>query len=35
MHSPRIAIIGAGIGGLTLSLALRRHGIASEIYERT
>jgi glycine/D-amino acid oxidase-like deaminating enzyme len=23
----RIAVIGAGIGGLTLALALRRHGI--------
>ncbi|WIX77061.1 FAD-dependent monooxygenase [Amycolatopsis carbonis] len=29
-----IAIIGAGIGGLTLGLALRRHGIRSRIYEQ-
>ncbi|MGG1517896.1 NAD(P)/FAD-dependent oxidoreductase [Paenibacillus oryzisoli] len=30
----RIAIIGAGPGGLTLALILKRHGIASVIYER-
>ena len=29
----RVAIIGAGIGGLTLGLALREHGIHAEIYE--
>ncbi len=31
----RIAIIGAGVGGLTLALALRERGIDAEIYERT
>jgi len=31
----RIAIIGAGIGGLTLALALRRYGFAAEIYEQS
>ena len=30
----RIAIIGAGIGGLTLAIALRRYGISVEIYEQ-
>jgi len=30
----RIAIIGAGPGGLTLALILQRHGIQSVIYER-
>ena len=30
----RIAVIGAGIGGLTLAIALRRHGIAADIYEQ-
>ena len=29
-----IAVIGAGIGGLTLGLALRRHGIDVQIYEQ-
>jgi 2-polyprenyl-6-methoxyphenol hydroxylase-like FAD-dependent oxidoreductase len=28
-----IAIVGAGIGGLTLALALQRAGIAVRIYE--
>jgi salicylate hydroxylase len=31
----RIAIIGAGIGGLTLALALREHGIDAQLYEQT
>ena len=31
----RIAVIGAGIGGLTLVIALRRYGIAADIYEQT
>ena len=36
MSSPasRIVIIGAGIGGLTLALLLRRRGIIAEILER-
>ena len=32
--SPRIAIIGAGIGGLTLAAALRQHGFEATLYER-
>ena len=31
---PRIAVIGAGIGGLTLAIALRRYGIDADIYEQ-
>jgi salicylate hydroxylase len=34
MVAPRIAVIGAGIGGLTLGLALRARGIDAQIYER-
>lgn len=36
MSSPasRIVIIGAGIGGLTLALLLRRRGIIAEILEQ-
>src|SRR6185436_12222548 len=34
-HERRVAIIGGGIGGLTLAIALRRHGIDAEIYEQT
>jgi salicylate hydroxylase len=30
----RIAIVGAGIGGLVLALALRRRGIAADLYEQ-
>ncbi len=30
----RIAIVGAGVGGLTLALALRQRGIAFEIFEQ-
>ncbi len=30
----RIAIVGGGIGGLTLALALRQRGIAAQIYEQ-
>ncbi|MGP4111575.1 FAD-dependent monooxygenase [Streptomyces sp. 4N509B] len=33
--APRIAIVGAGIGGLALHLALRRAGLAATVYERT
>lgn len=29
----RIAIVGAGIGGLALALSLQRHGLACEVYE--
>ena len=32
--SPRIAIVGAGIGGLILALALRQRGIAATVYEQ-
>ncbi|GAA3045954.1 FAD-dependent monooxygenase [Pseudonocardia yunnanensis] len=31
----RVAVVGGGIGGLTLGLALRRHGITAEVFERT
>jgi salicylate hydroxylase len=34
MRPPRIAVIGAGIGGLTLALALRRHGISVQVFEQ-
>jgi salicylate hydroxylase len=34
LRQPRIAIIGAGIGGLTLALALRQRGLAADIYEQ-
>ncbi len=30
----RIGIVGGGIGGLTLALALRRRGMAAEVYEQ-
>ncbi|MBC8642375.1 FAD-dependent monooxygenase [Caballeronia sp. EK] len=31
----KIAIVGAGIGGLTLALALREHGVDAQLYEQT
>jgi salicylate hydroxylase len=31
----RIAIVGAGIGGLTLAIALRQYDISADIYEQT
>jgi salicylate hydroxylase len=31
---PRIAIVGGGIGGLTLPLALRQRGVSAEIFEQ-
>ncbi|MEX3925834.1 FAD-dependent monooxygenase [Paraburkholderia sp. BR10936] len=31
----KIAIVGAGIGGLTLALALREHGIDAQLFEQT
>lgn len=33
--SQRIAIIGAGIGGLTLAIDLQRKGLDVRIYEQT
>ena len=33
-HDLRIAIVGGGIGGLTLALALRQRGMAAEIFEQ-
>src|SRR6478735_9143198 len=29
-----VAIVGGGIGGLTLALALRKRGVACEVYEQ-
>ena len=34
-NSRRVAVIGAGIGGLSLAIALRQHGIRVDIYEQT
>lgn len=34
MARTRIGIVGGGIGGLTLALALRRRGLAADIYEQ-
>ena len=31
----KIAIVGGGVGGLTLGLALREQGIEVDIYEQT
>src|SRR6516165_5602801 len=31
---PRVVIVGAGIGGLTLALLLRRRGLAAEVIEQ-
>jgi salicylate hydroxylase len=33
-HSLRIAIIGAGIGGLALAIALHRRGVRAQVYEQ-
>lgn len=33
-RDPRIAIIGGGIGGPTLAIALRQRGIAADAYEQ-
>ena len=33
-RTPTVAILGAGIGGLALSAALRKLGIESQIYEQ-
>jgi len=30
----RIGIVGAGIGGLTLALALRQRGLTADVYEQ-
>jgi salicylate hydroxylase len=34
LRQPRIAVVGAGIGGLTLALALRQRGLEADIYEQ-
>jgi salicylate hydroxylase len=34
MSAPRIAIVGAGIGGLTAALAFARQGIVADVYEQ-
>lgn len=33
-HKPRVIIIGGGIGGICVSMALHQHGIDSTLYER-
>src|SRR5919205_1969704 len=33
-HGLRIAIVGGGIGGLTLALALRQRGLEAEVFEQ-
>src|SRR3954466_5753327 len=33
-HGLRIAIIGGGIGGLTLAIALRQRGMTAEVFEQ-
>ncbi len=34
-HQPKVVIVGAGLGGLVLALALKAHvGISAEIYEQ-
>ena len=35
VRNPKLAIIGAGVGGLTLWLALRQRGFSADIYEQT
>ena len=32
---PQVAVVGGGIGGLTLAIALRRHGVSVSVFERT
>lgn len=34
-RSPKVAIVGAGIGGLTAALALRRRGVETIVYEQS
>ena len=34
MAGPKVAIVGGGIGGLVLALALRERGISFEVYEQ-
>jgi salicylate hydroxylase len=34
MAPPKVAIVGGGIGGLVLALALRERGIKFEVYEQ-
>ena len=34
-HDWRVAVVGAGVGGLALALALRERGIDAHLYERT
>ena len=34
-RNPRIVIVGAGVGGLTLALLLRRRGIVAEVVEQS
>lgn len=34
MRARRVAVVGGGIGGLVLGLALREHGVEFDIYEQ-
>ena len=34
MSGPRVAVVGGGIGGLVLALALRERGISYDVYEQ-
>lgn len=34
LRTPRVAVIGAGVGGLCAAIALRRRGIEAVVYER-
>jgi salicylate hydroxylase len=35
VDGPRVAVVGGGLGGLTLAIALRQCGVAATVFERT